>query len=853
VFDGNQKAIDDFVTAGDYMFRDGYNTAVDEIRARRAEAKAKKDGKMPVDAIVDPNALPTPQGVVVADTTGDTIDSADMPTWFDDEQSERFWPTGKIPFEAKEKISNQSDKVQNATQKIAKKYFLDSDGFILPDKVLESYGINDISDVKDLTGDEFVHILNEINNLDLSETKKILGNYSLNYWGDNLDPNTYDLEETGIQYEVQDWAKAAMDAKKSIKQSFDKAQQPKKQVAADTLINGQNLMQDIGMVNNGLNQRIAQPMNKVVKWFASSKWGWGLDRILVTLIGREAAENLDVAGKYSAKQAIRSQYWDEFSARLEPIFGTGKDKAKFAFKYKTITTDLGFIRMNNVEMVNPANPDLISKRNITGWEAMYVYLMARQGYGDRVQKSTTTNIKDIIALLSDDEKAFADAMSQQLMSMYTKTFGESKYANYFPILSAEHELFNELSIDSLTARLNTDDAIAITDAGRIFSQYISRWASHESGYFQTIKRVRDIFGYTGVDKSETGPDFVFNAGEDEARIRASAQVAAITKDIVGTEGYNNIMNTVTQQLSDKQEQMFDASRNSTLAQIGNNVIKSILANKIISLPKNAVNLFMMWGGAQNQSLYWNYFAEGFGDMKGTFDYMMSHSKEIKQRWGTAGGINEYLDQRTLGGNTAPAMKQLAKIFSKLEWTGDRTQNMAKFSAAMDMMGDAGLKMFMQSGDMFANVYGGYGLIKDYIASGMSEQEAFAKLDRYIVEHQSSSNLAMKPLVQTENIRNVLGQIFAYTSEGVAKWASILGTFDEVKMGTATKTQAISNAVSIAISMALYSALAAGAWDLFDDDEQVREETEKALVNTAIDQVFGGLVAGNAMKHRQYLI
>lgn len=723
LFDGDQKAMDNFVTMGDKMFREGYDKAVDEVRQRRAEAK--KTAPKPVEAKTGLDLVRTAIGIV--DTTTD---------------------------------SSQ------------------------------------------------VH------------------------------------EEGGVQYETQDWAKAAA-AKDSVKQSFEAGKQEKKQIAADTKIDGRDLTDDIDIANQGLMQRLKNPMNKLVKWASSSPWGWGLDRILVTLIGRGAAEKLDVQGKYAAKQSIRSQYWDEFMSRLKPLFGDPKTNTEFMYKYKTMVNNLGFVRMTGLEMTDPVNPAITFTRDITGWEAMYVYLMKEQGFGDRVQRSTTTKIDDIIATLSDDEKAFALHMSDQLMSMYEKSFGKSKYAHYFPILDAEHELFDELSIDSLMSRQDTDDAIAITDAGRIFSQYISRWASHESNYFQTMKRVRDIFRYTGVDKNEMGPMYTFDLEQDEGRKRASAQVAAGVRQAIGDDGYRNLMNLVESELQDGQEQMFDASRNKTLTQMGSNIIKSILSNKMVSFPKNVANMFMFWGGAKDQGRYWNSFAEGIGNYKDTFKYMMEHSPEIKQRWGAAGGINEYLDQRTLGGSTAPVMKGISKVFAKMDWTGDKTQNMAKFSAVMEMLGDAGLKVFMQSGDMIANVYGGYGLVKDYMAQGMSEADAFRKLDRYIIEHQSSSNLTMKPLVQKLQNKSLLGQVFAFTSEGVAKWASILGTFDEVKMGTATKSEAMANVVSIAISMALYSLIAAGAWDLLDDDEKVQEETVKALGDTLLDQVFGGLVAGNA--------
>lgn len=739
LFDGDTEAMDNFVTAGDYMFKSGYDAAVDEIRVRRLAAKAKKDGVVPKDAIVDPNALPTPKGVQVVSATSDTkVTADDMPTWFDSEVSD-------------------------------------------------------------------------------------------------------------TQYEIQDWAKAALDAKKSIKQSAKQGAEEPKPIFANTDVDGRKLSDDITIASHGVALRAKNPMDSITKWFASSRWGWGLDKILVTVLGRDAAEKFDVLGKYTAKQNIRSKYWEEFMDRVSDIFGNPKtDKTKFMFNYKTMTTDLGLVRLKNVVMNDPIDPSLTTTKDLTGWEAMYVYLMDRQGFGKRIQQGTQVNIKDIESVLSDNEKKFADAMSSQLMSMFERSFGKQAVVpNYFPIQDAVHKYFREVSIDSLMSRQNTDDTIAIEDAGRLFSQYLSRWASHESGYFKTIKRLRDVFGYRGAGEDERGIRYTYNEEEDRALQVASARVAHSVRGSIGENGYNNIMNLLESQLSDNQEQMFDATRSSVLNQMGNNMVRSLLSFKPVSFVKNTTNLFMMWGGAKDQSLYWNSFAEGIGDARRTWEYMITHSKEIKQRWGGS-GINEYLDQSTLGGTSAPTMKALSKALAKMEWNSDVTQNMSKFSAAMDMLGEAGLKVFMQSGDMVANVYGGYGLVKDYMAQGLSEEESFRKLDRYIVERQSSSNLTMKPLVQLEANKSILGQVFAFTSEGVAKAGSILGTFDEVKMGTATKSEAIANAVSIAISMALFTMIGAGVWDLWDDDNETREAAQKALADSVLDQALGGFVAGNAL-------
>lgn len=609
----------------------------------------------------------------------------------------------------------------------------------------------------------------------------------------------------------------------------------------DVEVDGRKLGEDIAGLTQGIMKRAKNLPNKVVKWAASSPWGWGLDRIMITMFGRDVAEKLDVGGKYTQRNALRSGMFNRFMKNLEPIIGNIEtDNRAAMFKYKTMLNQLGFVRVKDVEINNPVVPELSNKRDLTGWEVMYVYLMKRMGekYGNRVQQSTKTDINELIATLTDEEKQFADTMSDTLRGIWADRVGEDRAVfNYFPIMDAEHSFFDETNIDNLKARMETDSPISIEDAGRLFSKEISRMSSWESGYYRTLKRIRDVLQYKGAEGRNIDP-----AVDDELK-RASGILAGQIKDIFGVDGYHNVLRLLDQQIADPQEQMLDSASSKTLNQMGMNVIKGLLSFKFMSLPKNMTNLAMMWGGANDQSTYWNGFAEGVSNMKRTWEYMMKHSKEIQIRYKDA-GYNEFLDQRNTGGNTAPIFKGISKLFAKMDWNSDKTGGMAKMSAALDMMGDAGLKLFMLNGDAVANIYGGYGLIKDYMAQGMTEEEAFSKLDRYIVEHQSSSNLAMKPLRQLEANKSLAGQLFAFTSEGVAKWASVLGTFDEVQMGTATKSEAIANALSVAASMVLFAFLGAGVWDLWDDDDKVREEAVKSLEGAMIDQVFGATIVGN---------
>lgn len=629
-----------------------------------------------------------------------------------------------------------------------------------------------------------------------------------------------------------------------IQKTYDRAQ---KQDPADEepsyakKVDGRDLGEDIDSLRDGIMQRAKNLPNKLVKWFASSPWGWGLDRIVTTMFGRGASDKLDIAGKYTRRNALRSKMYGTFMQELAPIIcDVTQNKTAAMFKYKTMLNNLGFVRVSDVEINDPYNSEITSKRDLTGWEVMYVYLMKRMGtkYANRIQQSTKTNIDELIATLSDEEKQFADAMSNTLRGVWSKIVGEDKAVyNYFPILDARHAMLDEVNIDTFKERMETDSPIAIDDAGRIFSKDISRIASWQSGYYQTLKRLRDTLQYKGAEGRNINPEI------DEQLKKTSSLLAGQISQVFGRDAYHNLLRLLDTQISDPQDQMLDSASSKTLQQMGNNIIKSMLSFKFMSLPKNLSNITMMWGGASDQSVYWNGFAEGIANKARTWKYMMDHSDEIRMRYNDA-GYNEFLDQRNTGGSTAPIFKGISKIFANLDWTGDKTGGMAKMSAALDMMGDEGLKLFMLNGDAVANIYGGYGLIKDYMAQGLTEDQAFKKLDRYIVEHQSSSNLAMKPLGQLRANKSLAGQVMAFTSEGVAKWSSILGTFDEVKMGTATMSQAIANAMSIAMSMLLFTALSAGVWDLWDDDEKVQEEAVKSLEGAMIDQLFGGSVLGN---------
>ena len=171
--------------------------------------------------------------------------------------------------------------------------------------------------------------------------------------------------------------------------------------------------------------------------------------------------------------------------------------------------------------------------------------------------------------------------------------------------------------------------------------------------------MRDVLQYKGAEGRNIDPDV------DAEMHKKSALLAGQVSNIFGRDGYHNLLRLLDAQIADPQDQMLDSASSKTLQQMGNNIIKGMLSFKFMSLPKNLANITMMWGGAKNQSTYWNGFAEGIANKKRTWEYMMKHSNEIRMRYNDA-GYNEFLDQSNTGGSTAPIFKGISKLFAGVE-------------------------------------------------------------------------------------------------------------------------------------------------------------------------------------------
>lgn len=616
-------------------------------------------------------------------------------------------------------------------------------------------------------------------------------------------------------------------------------------------VNGKTLEQNLTDLSEGLSKREVAAPNKFMRWALSRKWMWGIDNIIHNLFGAEVAQSFDLAGKYADKQTFRNEYWQKFFAKIDGLLGKGDKKTAF----DTINNTLATKRVKGVEIINPIT-GIKNVKDLTGWEAMYVYLTVRQGdkFRARIQMSTTADLDVIMDSLTAEEKQLGDMMSETLQDMY-KEYVSSKYIkgdpeaaeiekvfkelgvyNYFPLMSAVHALYNETGIDSYKHRTDTTDAISIEDAGAIFSRAINRYASGKSGFFATVKRLRTALQFRGATTLSDAAKLTFDSAVEEDMIKQSAGLAQRIAMLIGKDGYQNLLNNLDYFLQNNSSEPIS---HSAFNKIANNFTKNFLAYNPLSLVKNMTNIASFWGGASNQGRYWNNFASGLSNPAQTWKWMMDNVVELRNRHGGV-GIDEHLDQMAAGGSAAPLFQALANI----DFMSDYTGSMAKMAAVMERMNELGLKIFMKNGDAIANVFGGYALMQDYMAQGMSVEEAARKLTRYINERQSSSNLVMKPLTQLEANQTIASQLFAFTTEGVAKWSSIIRGFDSVKMGDADTKSAVMNMLSIGSSMLLFALISAGAVSLFSDDEDAKEAAQEALLLEVMSQMFSSSIYGN---------
>jgi hypothetical protein len=144
---------------------------------------------------------------------------------------------------------------------------------------------------------------------------------------------------------------------------------------------------------------------------------------------------------------------------------------------------------------------------------------------------------------------------------------------------------------------------------------------------------------------------------------------------------------------------------------------------------------------------------------------------------------------------------------------------------------------IMAGDKIANVVGGYSVLKQLIEQH-GEAEGVRLFTQQLATKQSTTNRAVKSLMQRDWNKGFLGQFIAFMSEPLGKTKSIFLAIENANRGEITWKQAGMEVASTFMSMAIFSLISAGVIDLFDEDEENDEEVFKALGREGISMVTG---------------
>ena len=212
---------------------------------------------------------------------------------------------------------------------------------------------------------------------------------------------------------------------------------------------------------------------------------------------------------------------------------------------------------------------------------------------------------------------------------------------------------------------------------------------------------------------------------------------------------------------------------------------------------------------------------------------------LKQRLGGE-GIDEHLDSSNVGSDSFTGImmgtRGFAAVAQRAPWLRPLMANMTAFSALAKRFG---MKMFMQTGDAIANIYGAYPLYLHATEDlGMTHEEAGQYVMQAINDRQSSSNRGIKTFGVRRFNRQGLGGLTAFSTEQVNKFRDIIRDWAMADRGDTARKQAVADIAAILSTFVLFSLISAGAGDLFSDDEDVKSEAQTALLREALQSLMG---------------
>lgn len=589
---------------------------------------------------------------------------------------------------------------------------------------------------------------------------------------------------------------------------------------------------------------IMKKTGKAPKWY--SRWfsNGDINTALWAIGGKELVDHFDLLGKMNRSSDEATKLMTEFEAKVNKALGFKNNIERDRF--------LNNASIKNIEVGMAKDPltDETITRRISPLVAMSVYLHAKNPKTYRNMLNAFDGNEDVmnhvIDSLTKEQKLYADTMQEFIKdnwTRYKKSFeqeGDSvEDEPYWPIYEATHVALGERKVNSNIARKEGKNyAISLDiDAREIFNTYLQRVAGADHNVYSTIRRIKDLFGYQKGEYSDDFPTQEYRKLSDQMWA-TSKQLRGIALNNLGSErNYDRFLALVDDFLAKREASLVGSEALNIAAR---NLTGGLLQWKPIQFLKNLSNAAGFWGlvPAGGQGQYWRDTAWAATHPIEAAKYMMERVPYIRNRF-KGQNVDEMLTEQTAG--TDSLLMNWAKNSTRL--SPGAQQVVSNLVALTQASRRAGYTP-MLSGDLAANVIGGYGLLKQYEA--LYGDKAGDKLSADIVNHQASSNQATRSLLQREWGRDIRGEFTRFASEGVQKIKSSASALAQAQRGERSYGSAIKEILSTFSSMLVFALISAGVIDLFDSDDENDEEVYKALGQEGISALVGGSVIGNSM-------
>lgn len=656
-----------------------------------------------------------------------------------------------------------------------------------------------------------------------------------------VDDSAYDIPEIISDEEI--------DAEQKNKQ-FD--------MRINTKIDGRTLLQDIQETAKHLDEYRPKAEkdtvgNKVYKWLYTKDMLTNVDEVLRVAGGEELAEKYGVV-KSAQKATDRVfEYHMQLDKALHNIIakGTKYNTEKWRFSRDKFLAECAERKIQAVRR-DPVLTDREVPVSLNAFEAMTVYRMLKQTANQanvRINNVFLGKAQEIADKLTKEQKEYADAMGEimgrgweKYIEIALSEYEGRKYNtvdNYTPIYDAINNLFvGDLSQNSFS-RTTQERDIEPVDMRMVFNVYMGRIANYEGGYYQKLRRLNDMVNFN--------PDTEFTGRMTEGELNTKREVEVESRklrlrleSVLGKNGADVFVRGLRDSL---EHHAHKDVPNSLVGAASRSIVTSLLAYNPLSLPKNATNISVFMG--MGVPRYNERFMQGLSNAAQTWKTMMS-IPGLKQRLGGE-GIDEHLDSTNVGSDSLSGLfmgtKKYAEAAKAMPWLRPLMANMTAFSALVKRFG---MKLFMQTGDAIANVYGAYPLYLHATQDlGMSHEEAGQYVMQAINERQSSSNKAIKTFGVRRYNRQGLGGLTAFSTEQVNKFRTMARDWALSDRGDLSRTQAKSDIVAILSTFVLFSLISAGAGDLFSDDDDVKAEAQNALLREALQSLLGAHPLGGS--------